>query len=52
VNKRSQPAGNQREDRVLSPRPADWSAYLAGESVASEGFMDEIEDLPVQEREP
>ena len=37
---------------VLSPRPADWSSYLAEAPVASSGFMEGIEDLPVQEREP
>lgn len=37
---------------VLSPRPADWSSYLAEAPVASSGFMEDIEDLPVQEREP
>ena len=38
-------------DVVLSPRPADWSSYLAEAPVASSGFMEAIEDLPVQERE-
>jgi antitoxin VapB len=37
---------------ILSPRPTDWSAYLAEGPVASEGFMDTVDDLPVQEREP
>jgi len=39
-------------DVVLSARPLDWSAYLADAPVASEAFMDNVEDLPVQEREP
>jgi antitoxin VapB len=39
-------------DVVLSPRPSDWSSYLAEAPVASSSFMDEVEDLPVQEREP
>ena len=39
-------------DLVLSPRPLDWDAYLAGSPVASASFMEGIEDLPVQEREP
>jgi antitoxin VapB len=39
-------------DVVLSPRPSDWSSYLADSPVASEAFMDGVEDLPVQEREP
>jgi antitoxin VapB len=37
---------------VLSPRPFDWTSYLAEGPVASAGFMEGIEDLPVQEREP
>ena len=39
-------------DVILSPRPLDWSSYLAEGPVASENFMQEVEDLPVQEREP
>ena len=35
---------------VLSPRPLDWSSYLRDAPVASESFMDAVEDLPVQER--
>jgi antitoxin VapB len=40
------------DDVILSPRPADWSAYLASGAVASDEFMEGVEDLPVQEREP
>ena len=40
------------EDVILSPRPADWGAYLDGSPTASDAFMDEVLDLPVQEREP
>lgn len=36
---------------ILSPRPEDWSSYLATGPVASESFMEGVEDLPVQERE-
>ena len=36
---------------VLSPRPFDWSSYLADAPAASASFMNEVEDLPVQERE-
>ncbi len=36
---------------VLSPRPFDWTSYLAEARVASQSFMEEVEDLPVQERE-
>lgn len=39
-------------DVVLSPRPTDWSSYLAEGPVASEDFMQAVEKLPVQEREP
>lgn len=41
----------QGEDIIISPRPQDWSAYLASGPVASNAFMHNIEDLPVQERE-
>jgi antitoxin VapB len=40
------------EDVILSPRPRDWQAYLDNAAVASDAFMDDVEDLPVQEREP
>ena len=39
-------------DVILSPRPTDWSSYLADGLAASKEFMEGIEDLPVQEREP
>lgn len=38
-------------DVVLSPRPLDWSSYLAEAPVASADYMAAVEDLPVQERE-
>ncbi|HET9405727.1 MAG TPA: type II toxin-antitoxin system VapB family antitoxin [Candidatus Sulfotelmatobacter sp.] len=38
-------------DVVLSPRPSDWSSYLAESPVASSTFMEDVKDLPVQERE-
>ena len=38
-------------DVVLSSRPLDWSSYLAEAPVASESFMEGVEDLPVQGRE-
>lgn len=41
----------QGDEVVLSPRPQDWTAYLASGPVASEGFMEGIEDLPVQDRQ-
>ena len=39
------------EDVILSPRPRDWCLYLDGTAVASDAFMNNVEDLPVQERE-
>ena len=39
-------------DVILSSKPPDWSSYLAGGPVASDAFMEGIEDLPVQERKP
>lgn len=40
------------DEVILSPRPADWSSYLATGPVASAEFMVGVEDLPVQERGP
>jgi antitoxin VapB len=40
----------QGEDVILSARPADWSAYLAAGPVASREFMEEVDELPAQER--
>jgi antitoxin VapB len=37
------------DDVILSPRPNDWSDLLHG-PFASKDFMEEVEDLPVQER--
>jgi len=38
-------------DVILSPKPEDWSVYLTDGPVASNGFMEGVADLPVQERE-
>ncbi len=38
-------------DVVLSPRPLEWSSYLAEAPTASAEFMEGIENLTVQERE-
>jgi antitoxin VapB len=38
------------DDVILSPRPSDWSAFLASNVRASEDFMVDVGDLPVQER--
>lgn len=39
------------DDVILSPRPRDWRTYLTSAPVASDTFMANVEDLPVQERE-
>jgi antitoxin VapB len=39
------------EDVILSPRPMDWGLYLESGPVASDTFMTNVEDLPVQDRE-
>ena len=36
---------------LLSPRPFDWTSFLADAPVASATFMEVVEDLPVQERD-
>jgi antitoxin VapB len=41
----------QGDEVILSARPENWSAYLSSGPVASEEFMEGIEDLPVQERD-
>lgn len=38
------------DDVILSPRPSDWSAFLASDVRVSEDFMVGVDDLPVQER--
>ena len=39
------------QDLVLSPRPTDWSGFLASTARVSDDFMVNVEDLEVQERE-
>lgn len=39
------------DNLILSPRPKDWSGYLRDHPVASEEFMENVEDLPLEERE-
>jgi antitoxin VapB len=39
------------DEVILSPRPADWTAYLTSGPVASKKFKEGIDDLPVQERD-
>jgi antitoxin VapB len=36
---------------ILSPRPMDWEPYLSTGPVASDDFMEGVEDLPMQERD-
>lgn len=38
------------EDRILSPRPLDWSAFLESSVRATDDFMRNVERLPPQER--
>jgi|HubBroStandDraft_6_1064221.scaffolds.fasta_scaffold361810_2 antitoxin VapB len=35
---------------ILSPRPFDWTSYLAEAPAASASFMGGAEDLPAQKR--
>jgi len=37
------------DEVILSPRPKGWSALLTG-PFASDDFMSDVEDLPVQQR--
>ena len=39
------------DEVILSPRPKDWSAFLASKLRASDDFMVGVDDLPVQERD-
>jgi antitoxin VapB len=38
------------DDVILSPRPRDWTTYFETAPRASDEFMTNVEDLPVQER--
>lgn len=42
----------QGDEVILSARPREWHDYLASGPTASKEFMEEFDDLPVQEREP
>ena len=37
------------EDLILSPRPSDWSAFLASDVRVSDDFTVSIDDPPIQE---
>lgn len=41
----------QGDDVILSARPTDWSDYLASGPIATDDFMDGVDDLPQQERD-
>ncbi|MGV3720527.1 MAG: antitoxin [Actinomycetota bacterium] len=38
------------DDVILSPRPRDWTAYIQEAPAASDAYLTNIDDLPVQER--
>lgn len=38
------------DEVILSTRPPDWATYFETSPVASDAFMTDVEDLPVQER--
>ena len=40
------------QDVILSPRPRDWRPYLESAPVASDAFMNDVEEVPAPEREP
>lgn len=40
----------QGNEVILSERPIDWSAFLASDKVASEEFMEGVDDPPPEER--
>jgi virulence-associated protein VagC len=42
----------ERDELVLSERPKDWCLYLATGPIASQKFMEDVDDLPIQECEP
>ncbi|KNZ33255.1 MAG: hypothetical protein AD742_06490 [Methylibium sp. NZG] len=39
------------DDVVLSPKPVDWSSFLASDLRVSDDFIANLEDLPIQERD-
>ena len=40
----------QGDEVILSPRPKDWSGYLTSNAIASDEFMEGVEDLPLEDR--
>jgi antitoxin VapB len=39
------------DEVILSPKPRNWREYLTSAPTASDAFMADVEDLPVQERD-
>lgn len=39
------------EDVVLSPKPGTWAEYFATTVPATPDFMEDVEELPLQERD-
>ena len=39
------------DEVILSPRPMDWKTYLKEGRRASPDFLDNLEDLPIQDRD-
>lgn len=39
------------EDVILSPRVRTWAEYFATATPVPDDFMDDVEDLPLQERD-
>ena len=52
IKSKSPEVHKQAGDAVGPPRPKDWYAYLASGPVASGTFMQGIDELPAQDREP
>jgi antitoxin VapB len=41
----------QGDEVILAPKPREWREYFASAPAASDAYMADVEDLPVQERE-
>jgi antitoxin VapB len=39
------------DEVILSPRPREWRSYIETAPIASDTFMTEVDDLPVQDRD-
>ncbi len=40
------------DDIILSPRPQDWHEFLQSDLRVDETFLQDVADLPVQQRDP